>query len=274
MYCRLIAALMLSLLCGACSSLVSLAPEARPRPEPITAAGNKSPYTVFGQTYHVMTNARAYKESGTASWYGPGFHGRKTSNGERYNMYTVSAAHKTLPIPSYVRVTNLDNKRELIVRINDRGPFHDNRIIDLSYAAAVKLGFAQQGTARVTVEFIDTGIVPTGMPSQSHDRLAGDVPNVPAPIVVAPSVSPEIAASKEPTRYLQVGLFSDAAAAQSFAKQLSENVELPIKVDSSDQIGKHIVAVGPIETDADLETARLLLLFKGVDGAFVIYGLE
>ncbi|HBQ01515.1 MAG TPA: septal ring lytic transglycosylase RlpA, partial [Gammaproteobacteria bacterium] len=117
-------------------------------------AGNRSPYTVLGKTYTVLPTERGYSERGVASWYGEKFHGHKTSNGEVFDMYMASAAHKSLPIPSFLRVTNLDNNRSLIVRVNDRGPFHGDRIVDLSYAAAMKLGYAERGTARVHLESI------------------------------------------------------------------------------------------------------------------------
>ena len=126
-----------------------------PKMEPVTRAGNSNPYTVLGETYHLLPTARGYKRVGTASWYGSKFHGRKTANGEVYDMYAMTAAHRTLPIPAYARVTNLANQRVIVVRINDRGPFHASRIIDLSYAAALKLGFADHGTAEVEIEVID-----------------------------------------------------------------------------------------------------------------------
>jgi rare lipoprotein A len=122
-----------------------------------TRRGNPETYTVFGKTYRVMRSAAGYNATGNASWYGRKFHGRLTSSGEPFDMYQLTAAHRTLPIPTYARVTNLDNGRSTIVRINDRGPFHDNRIIDLSYAAAVKLGYAALGTARVRVEVLEPG---------------------------------------------------------------------------------------------------------------------
>ncbi|MFT5575521.1 MAG: rare lipoprotein A, partial [Bermanella sp.] len=129
--------------------------DAVPRHEVITASGNTSPYVVFGKRYELMTNYLGYREQGVASWYGTKFHGRLTSNGEVYDLYKMTAAHKTLPIPVYVRVTNLENNRSVIVRVNDRGPFHGDRLIDLSYAAAVKLGYADKGTARVEIEVIE-----------------------------------------------------------------------------------------------------------------------
>lgn len=114
-----------------------------------------NPYTVLGKTYFPLSDSKAYVATGTASWYGTKFHGQNTANGEVYDLYGMSAAHKTLPLPSYVRVTNLDNSRSVILRVNDRGPFYSDRIIDLSYAAAKKLGYAEIGTARVKVEGID-----------------------------------------------------------------------------------------------------------------------
>ena len=126
-----------------------------PKVEPRSAYGNKSPYTVLGQTYRVLPSARGYVERGIASFYGNKFHGYKTSSLENYDMYQFSAAHKTLPLPSYARVTNLANGKSVIVRINDRGPFHENRLIDLSYAAAVKIGVWPKGTGLVEVRAID-----------------------------------------------------------------------------------------------------------------------
>ena len=123
------------------------------RPLVKSKRGNK-PYVVWGKHYDVLDSAAGYRAEGLASWYGTKFHGRLTSSGEEYDMYQLTAAHRSLPIPAYVRVTNLDNGKSSIVRVNDRGPFHAERIIDLSYAAAVKLGFAHRGTARVRVEAV------------------------------------------------------------------------------------------------------------------------
>jgi rare lipoprotein A len=124
-----------------------------PKIEPLSRGGNR-PYQLFGQHYSPVANATSFQEAGIASWYGNKFHGHLTSNGETYNMFAMTAAHKTLPLPSYVKVTNLDNGQSAIVRVNDRGPFHHDRIIDLSYSAANKIGMLQQGTARVQVELI------------------------------------------------------------------------------------------------------------------------
>lgn len=132
---------------------VSRIPDATPTLH--TGAYKANPYTVLGKTYFPMSDSKRYVASGTASWYGTKFHGQNTANGEVYDLYGMSAAHKTLPLPSYVKVTNLDNNRTVILRVNDRGPFYSDRIIDLSYAAAKKLGYAESGTARVKVEGID-----------------------------------------------------------------------------------------------------------------------
>lgn len=125
--------------------------DARPRLEPLSSRANE-PYTALGRRYVPYRSLHPYRQRGIASWYGRQFHGRRTSSGERYDMYAMTAAHTILPIPSYARVTNLSNGRSVVVRINDRGPFHRDRIIDLSYAAAHKLGYAVAGSARVEVE--------------------------------------------------------------------------------------------------------------------------
>lgn len=131
--------------------------DAVPVEEPQVRAGNPKVYTIRGKQYRTLKTHRGFEQVGYASWYGSKFHGRKTSNGESYDMYAMTAAHKTLPIPCYVRVTRQDNGKSIVVRINDRGPFVDGRIIDLSYAAAIKLGMTQSGTAKVHIEAIDVG---------------------------------------------------------------------------------------------------------------------
>jgi rare lipoprotein A len=125
-------------------------------PEPVTPSkyGNPKSYEALGKKYYVMESVEEFEQSGVASWYGNKFHGRRTSSGEEYDMYAMTAAHKTLPIPVYVEVKNHDNGRKAIVKVNDRGPFHDGRIIDLSYAAATRLGVAQTGTAKVTIRVV------------------------------------------------------------------------------------------------------------------------
>jgi len=133
-------------------------PDAVPRAEPPHRYANR-PYQVFGKDYVPISAAQSYREQGTASWYGKKFHGQKTSSGEVYDMYGMTAAHRTLPIPSYAKVTNLANGKSVVVRINDRGPFHSERIIDLSYAAAYRLGYVTAGSARVEVESVNAATV-------------------------------------------------------------------------------------------------------------------
>ena len=145
---------------------VSQISDAVPKNEPKSKYGNPDSYEVFGKTYHVMNSAGAYRARGKASWYGTKFHGKRTSSGETYDMYKMTAAHKTLPLPSYVRVTNLENKREIVVKVNDRGPFHEGRIIDLSYVAAQKLGVFATGTANVEVAVLSPDNRPENSVSQ------------------------------------------------------------------------------------------------------------
>ncbi|HEY4294457.1 septal ring lytic transglycosylase RlpA family protein [Luteibacter sp.] len=169
---------------------VSKLPEPVPKAEPRSLYGNKSPYSVLGQTYNVLPSPHGYVERGIASFYGNKFHGYKTSSLEAYDMYQFSAAHKTLPLPSYARVTNLENGKSVIVRINDRGPFHENRIIDLSFAAAVRIGVWPKGTGLVEVRAIDPN-------DPGSDRGAPYVNTAPKPApVTAPPVeaSPPVAA--------------------------------------------------------------------------------
>lgn len=128
--------------------------DAVPRQEPLAPFGNMAEYAVLGRVYHVLQDAEGYEDEGLASWYGEEFHGRRTSSGEPYDMYAMSAAHRTLPLPSYVEVTNLGNGQKVVVRVNDRGPFHGDRLIDVSYAAAHRLGMLGRGTARVRIRVL------------------------------------------------------------------------------------------------------------------------
>lgn len=189
---------------------LSQLPDPVPRAEAKSSRGNPVTYEVFGKRYRVMESAQGYAEDGNASWYGRKFHGRTTSSGEPFDMFTLTAAHRSLPIPTYVRVTRRDTGAQVIVRVNDRGPFHSNRIIDLSYAAAVKLGFHEQGTAPVRVEVIkgsepitpQTAAQPTAAPANAA-VIANATPR-PAELV-----------------YLQAGAFGSLQAADQLAKDLS-----------------------------------------------------
>lgn len=180
-----------------------VAPAPLPKQEPASRTGNQSSYVVFGRRYRVMPTSEGYRERGTASWYGPGFHGRRTSSGDRYDMYAVSAAHKHLPIPTYTRVTNLENGQSLVVRVNDRGPFVGSRIIDLSYGAATQLGMAGQGTALVEVEALAPYQTLPGRDLEPGVRLAERIrpPRLPrAERVRVPA--PVVAQTEPPTQPL------------------------------------------------------------------------
>jgi len=221
---------------------VSNVPDAVPRAEPKSRGGNKSPYRVLGKTYYVMPSSLGYEERGTASWYGKKFHGHKTSNGEVYNMYGMSAAHKSLPLPTFVKVTNTANGRQVVVRVNDRGPFHGGRIIDLSYAAAKKLDMLGKGTANVEVEAIDPGSW------NSSSVVAAGSAGTPA---VVPISRPEPGG----TRYLQVGAFSLQATANKAQRQLQSMLPgYPIRVASVQRNDQTLyrVQIGPVRLDANL----------------------
>jgi rare lipoprotein A len=214
-------------------------PEVVPQPISRTMAGNRSPYSVLGETYHVLPSEAGYNERGVASWYGEKFHGHKTSNGEIFDMYKASAAHKSLPIPSFLRVTNLDNNRSIVVRVNDRGPFHGDRVIDLSYAAAVKLGYAQRGTARVQLE----SIVATGA---SRDRTIA---------VAQASEEDVLRLSTQGDKYLQVGAFAELGTAQQVSSRLREMTSRPVfirSVNSQSSGVLHRVRIGPVNDPGEI----------------------
>lgn len=223
-------------------------PEVTPVREPIGSAGNKSPYVVDGVRYKVLNKVKGYRERGHASWYGTKFHGRKTANGEVYNMYALSAAHKTLPLPSYAKVTNLDNGRSIIVRINDRGPFVPGRIIDLSYTAAQKLGYLNKGTARVEVEALDPDSLPSATQTLAVEKDAA-----------ARKGLPQDASFKLPENtFLQVGAYSSASQAEEIRGQLAAAFGYPVSVSPVESGGKMLyrVRIGPIAQQRVLAALR------------------
>jgi rare lipoprotein A len=216
-------------------------PDAEPRIEPIRAGGPNRPYEVLGKSYTPITQDRAVSERGLASWYGRKFHGRRTANGEVYDMYAMTAAHKTLPLPSYARVRNPANGREIVVRVNDRGPFHAGRIIDLSYTAALRLGVLN-GVAPVEVERITFDEIRTG--SWRRDGAVAAVPPAPspaaAPAPVADAVVPVAATSADATPevpppraissaprgfWIQLGAFRQRDGAESFQRHVAADLE-------------------------------------------------
>jgi len=209
-------------------------PDAVPRAEPRAALGNPPFYEVFGQRYVVLPSAAGHLERGVASWYGPDFHGKRTSMGETYDMYGMTAAHPTLPLPAYVRVTNLQNGRSVVVRVNDRGPFKRNRVIDMSYAAALRLDMVRDGTAMVEVQAVGPGNTPT---------------------MTTPAAT---------GFYAQAGAFAEEANARRLAERLRAAglngvSSMPVMV-AGRQV--HRVRVGPVTTvdqfDAVIERLRAL----------------
>jgi len=198
----------------------SLIERPEPRPEPRSAYGNHSPYEVLGRTYRVMGDAKGYRERGIASWYGTKFHGRATSSGEPYDLYQLTAAHRALPLPTWVEVTRLDTGKTIVVRVNDRGPFHPDRIIDLSWAAASKLEMTELGTAPVEVRAV------------TFDDGPGTTPR-PARVPV----------------YVQVGAFSEPERARRVRSDLERAGIGPIESQAArTRVGRvWRVRLGPID---------------------------
>jgi len=206
-------------------------PDAVPRVESRSRGGNPRSYVVFGKTYTVMNSSQGYVERGIASWYGTAFHGKKTSNGETYSMYQMTAAHKSLPIPTYVEVRNLKNGRSIVVRVNDRGPFVNNRIIDLSYVAAKKLGIVGTGTGLVEVRSIN----PRTWKKEKKQP--------------APATQSHQALSDFNTLFIQAGAFASQHNANQLQKQLvSLFPNKPIKLAQNGQDQLFRVRIGPIAT--------------------------
>jgi len=248
---------------------VSHIEEPVPKEEPRTAAGNISPYKVFGKSYHIMEVPEGYRERGVASWYGKKFHGRKTSNGEIYNMYGMTAAHKTLPIPSYVRVTNVADNASVIVRVNDRGPFHGDRLVDLTYTAAKKLGFANRGTAEVLVEYIDPGAYRRNNDANSVSKdtvkISTGEPKAPTPVNVAGYGLPE-------NTFLQVGAFSKESSANTLQAELSKMTPLAVVIVFPEKKQNLFrVQVGPFLDNLELLLFRKRLIEASYPIPHVVY---
>lgn len=256
-------------------------PNATPRAEPLAASGN-NPYVVFGVRYVPLKNAAGYRQTGVASWYGKKFHGRLTSSGEKYDMYAMTAAHKTLPLPSYVKVRNLDNNREIIVRVNDRGPFLHNRLIDLSYVAAHKLGVVQTGTARVEVVAVgsasDTTTVAIGTVNDGGqvEAQALPTPNRFSPISKA-HADPGPPRQTAPRAgqsgvYLQVGSYSIWENAIKLRDQLEQRNIRPVAIATVRVNDRRYfrVRVGPIENQGIAEQINDQVKQLGIHDARVI----
>jgi rare lipoprotein A len=218
--------------------------DATPRAEPRSRSGNPQSYTVNGRRYHVMSSSQGYSERGLASWYGTKFHGRRTSSGEPYDMYAMTAAHKELPLPTYVRVTNLRNGRSAVVRVNDRGPFHENRIIDLSYAAATKLGILGNGTGLVEVTALN--------------------PNNPAP----PPRQIRTFANRTPTLFIQVGAFASRNNAERLSYRLGNSLRQPIRIQQAGRIFR--VQIGPLANVEQVDELSMHLPALGIHTTHVV----
>jgi rare lipoprotein A len=238
---------------------VSSVPDAVPKVEGKSRYGNPKSYSVYGKRYYPLKTSNGYRERGIASWYGTKFHGRRTSSGEDYDMYAMTAAHKTLPLPTYVRVTNLENQRSVVLRVNDRGPFHANRIIDLSYTAAWKLGILPKGTGYVEVSALDPRSPASGMTAKSSP------PATPTPTPTR---------TAEPVQlYLQTGSFSVRANAEQMKWQMQSVSGGPVNIEPVRVGGRttYRVRVGPIANvtkadrlaqqiaDLGLETPRIVI---------------
>jgi rare lipoprotein A len=249
-------------------------PDAVPRAEPRGTRGNPVSYEVFGKRYYVMPSSEGWVERGTASWYGPGFHAASTSLGEPYDMYAMTAAHKTLPIPAYAEVTNLRNGKKVVVRINDRGPFVGDRIIDLSYTAAAKLDMLLQGTAPVEVRVISTNA------AGANAGSALPPPSVPAPVAPAVVTPPPVTVVNAPATpppgvkamYIQAGVFSDHENARRRVELL---LAAGLELASLDEIPRsdralHRVRVGPFASAEEFDLTMKRLRELGVTDAHLL----
>ena len=230
-------------------------PDAVPRAEPRSAHGNPPFYDALGRRYFVLPSAEGYDERGVASWYGPTFHGGNTSSGELYDMYGMTAAHKTLPLPSYARVTNLHNGRSVVVRINDRGPFVANRIIDLSYTAAAKLDMLRDGTAMVEVRVLTPG-----------------APEVPSAVVAtaAPTARP---APPPPSvlLYVQTGAFADPSnAGRELARLQAAGLASAFVIPPPEGSQLYRVRIGPIGSVAEFDALAARLTALGIPDARLV----
>ncbi len=243
---------------------IPLPSSAVPKYEPY-AQYTLRPYQVLGKSYTPMRTGKGYEAVGYASWYGQKFHGHLTSNGETYNMFAMTAAHKTLPLPSYVRVTNLDNNKQIIVRVNDRGPFHDNRVIDLSYAAAVQLDYKNKGTARVKLEVIhfdeEKNVTIGSQPTQSYDEYLGLTP--------LPKPAPRLTNNVDPSSYyVQVVASSNKQRIESLSKVLTALYQVNVAMPQVNNIYK--LQLGPLVDESHASSLVDQLKRNGYPQAYTI----
>ena len=236
---------------------VSNVRDAIPKNEPRSKYGNPKNYKVLGKWYSVRETSSGYREKGISSWYGKKFHGHRTSSGETYDMYAMTAAHKTLPLPTYVRVTHLQNGRSVIVKVNDRGPFHEGRIIDLSYSAAKKLGITATGTGVVEVVALD--------PDSYNKKQAYQ------PRFNKPSALSNFPAKANFKLFLQVGAFNDQTNAFKLTKRLSRMFkQQQIHSDFSSENNVFRVRIGPLASIADADKLAVYLNNKGIPSTKIV----
>ncbi|MGM0516515.1 MAG: septal ring lytic transglycosylase RlpA family protein [Pseudomonadota bacterium] len=227
--------------------------DAVPRDEPPARQGNPSDYTVFGKRYHVRESNAGFRQRGVASWYGDKFHGRPTSSGEPYDMYRMTAAHKTLRLPAYVRVTNLENGRSVVVRVNDRGPFVDNRVIDLSYAAAHKIGMTGRGTALVDIEVVGPGSdAPAARPAASSGNWGR-------------SALPKVRWGENV--FVQIGAFRDRDNVEAVSARLAGAGIDPVR---QEEAGLTRLRVGPFDSQRALDETMARLRKMGFNDAQMV----
>ncbi|MGD8407833.1 MAG: septal ring lytic transglycosylase RlpA family protein [Thiohalophilus sp.] len=244
-------------------------PNAVPRVEPRSRYGNPDSYVVNGQRYYVKTSSVGYAQRGMASWYGKKFHGHRTSNGETYDMYGMTAAHKTLPLPTYAEVTNLNNGRKIIVRINDRGPFHPDRIIDLSYAAARKLDMTGSGTVPVMVRAIDPRQPTTPVQAKSSEASSryvaaqmGRLPEKSSPQTLPDTVSTPDSGTDI---FIQVGAFSSRDNAEQLRNRLNQEFQgLHVAAAFHDETRLYRVRIGPLESRQQADQLMEQILRSGL----------
>jgi rare lipoprotein A len=227
-------------------------PDAIPKNEPLSKYGNPKSYVALGSRYHVLKSSQGFKETGLASWYGTQFHAVRTSSGERYDMYKMTAAHKTLPLPTYIRITNLKTGKTIIVKVNDRGPFVDNRIIDLSFVAAKKLGVTGHGTALVKIEAIDP---------KHPNMLSAQKEKTSLPI---PSQHTQI--------YLQLGAFASKSNTIQLQQQIEKITSLSTHIVSINHSGQTLykVQIGPLSGVPEVDNLTRTFKQKGLGKAFAV----
>lgn len=235
---------------------------------PKSRYGNPPEYNVFGQAYNVMDSARDFREQGVASWYGKKFHGRPTSSGEVYDMHQLTAAHKSLPLPTFVRVTRIDNGHSLVVKVNDRGPFVDDRIIDLSYAAAAELGLLEQGKAEVFIEALSTHEPVIEAMTQPARLLGESLPAAEANAVDAQLGQPGMTESgaTPAIKFLQVGAYAEARNAEAMLYSLRGFLaEVPAEISHDTSRNLFRVRIGPLFDSRLMRQAQDSLALAGIE---------